>query len=144
MKTFKLPVRFEAIPYIKSSNGFRFLVVKRVPEDGGFWQPITGTLESDESLSDCIYREMEEEISIKEDEILNLSNMFFSFTWQKGETLIYEYVFGVELKNERAIELSGEHDDYKWCNFDEAMDLLEKDNNKAAYKVFKERFISKK
>lgn len=142
MNYFKLPIRFEAIPYVKSKNKFRFLLIKRVLEDGGFWQPVTGTLESNESLIDCIYREMREEISVNKNEVLNLSDTFFSFTWQKNDTLIYEYVFGVELKDERVIILSDEHEDYRWCSFDEAMTLLEKDNNKAAYRVFKEKFIS--
>ena len=138
MKTFKLPIRFEAIPFVRDGDNYRFLIVKRVPDDGGFWQPITGTLESNESLSDCIYRELKEEISIGKEEVLNLSDMFFSFTWNKGEVLISEYVFGAELKNEHEITLSDEHEDYMWCDFNEAVNMLEKDNNKMAYKIFKE------
>lgn len=143
MKSFKLPIRFEAIPYVRNGNNFRFLIVKRVPDDGGFWQPITGTLESNESLDDCIYRELKEEISIDRQEVLTLSDMFFSFTWQKKEVLISEYVFGVELKGEHEVILSDEHEDQRWCDFEEAIDMLEKDNNKMAYKIFNKKFISK-
>jgi lipoyl(octanoyl) transferase len=141
MKNFKLPIRFEAIPFVKRENSFRFLLVKRVPDDGGFWQPITGTLESQESLMGCLFRELEEEVSITKAEVKNLTDMFFTFTWEKGDTKITEYVFGVELSDERPVILSDEHEDQRWCSYAEAIALLEKDNNKNAYREFRGRFM---
>ncbi len=138
---FKLPIRFEAIPFVKKGSSFRFLLVKRVPVDGGFWQPITGTLESHESLKECLYRELKEEISITKKDVNNLTDVFFTFTWSKGETVITEYVFGVELMNEREIALSDEHEDQRWCSFEEAIELLEKDNNKNAYREFQKKYM---
>jgi dihydroneopterin triphosphate diphosphatase len=141
MQNIKLPIRFEAIPFVKKGSTFKFLLVKRVPRDGGFWQPITGTLEANESLFECLYREMEEEVLIVNTEIKNVTDMFYTFTWQKGNTVITEYVFGVELLTERKVKLSDEHEDQKWCSFDQAIKLLEKENNKNAFKEFKKKFM---
>jgi len=120
---------------------FSFLLVKRVPDDGGFWQPITGTLESNESLAECMRRELAEEVGVHEEDIKQVSDMFYSFTWLKGETTIAEYVFGVELATKKEALLSEEHDEYRWCSYDEALELLSKDNNKKAYEEFKKKFL---
>ncbi|MEI6790594.1 MAG: NUDIX pyrophosphatase [Myxococcaceae bacterium] len=141
MDIFKLPIRFEAIPFYKEGDVFSFLLVKRVPDDGGFWQPITGTLESNESLAECMRRELAEEVGVHEEDIKQVSDMFYSFTWLKGETTIAEYVFGVELATKKEALLSEEHDEYRWCSYDEALELLSKDNNKKAYEEFKKKFL---
>lgn len=141
MNSFQLPVKFEGIPYCKKDDSFKFLLVKRIPEDGGFWQPITGTLESNESLIDCIYREFEEEINIGRDKIVGITEMFYQFIWDKKDVRISEYVFGVELSDVFDINLGDEHDDYKWCSFEEVLGFLEKENNKKAYAEFKKIFL---
>lgn len=142
MQYFDLPIKFEAIPFVKTNNGIRFLLVRRTPEDGGFWQPITGTLQSNESLIDCLYREVQEEINVGRSEIKEVSNMFYSFVWMKGPITITEFVYGVELDEERNITLGAEHDAYRWCSFDEALSLLEKENNKKALLEFKDHLLS--
>lgn len=143
-KVFELPIKVEAIPYVKKGDGYKFLIIKRVSEDGGFWQPVTGTVESSESLVDCVYREIAEEIGVQKEKALGISDMFYAFSWKKGDRLIYEYVYGVELKREIKVNLSFEHDDYRWCGFDEAIEALEKDNNKKAYQEFKKIFLDNK
>lgn len=143
MNIFKLPIKFEGILFCKKDGEFKFLLVKRIPEDGGFWQPITGTLESNESLTECIYREIEEEININKNQITSITDMFYQFTWMKNkDTQISEYVFGVELPDTIDIKLGNEHDDYRWCSYDEAQEILEKDNNKKAFMEFKSRFMA--
>lgn len=141
MDIFKLPIRFEAIPFYKEGNSFSFLLVKRVPDDGGFWQPVTGTLESNESLTECMHRELVEEVGVHKEDIKQVSDMFYSFTWLKGETTITEYVFGVELTTKKEALLSEEHDEYRWCSYGEVLELLSKDNNKKAYEEFKKKFL---
>lgn len=41
-----------------------YLLLKRNPSNGGFWQPVTGYVEPGESLSDAARREVEEETGI--------------------------------------------------------------------------------
>jgi len=140
MNNFKLPIKFEAILYSKKNNLFKFLLIKRIPKDGGFWQPVTGTLESNESFFDCMYREIEEEINIKKDQIISVTEMIYEFTWLKNKNInITEYVFGVEIPSNLKIILSDEHNDYKWCSYYESLELMEKENNKKAFAAFKDK-----
>lgn len=139
MKTFQLPIRFEAILYTKSENSIKYLIIKRVPDDGGFWQPITGTHESNESLQDCMIREIGEEVGYESSLIKEFTDKIYEFTWMKKEKLIYEYVFGVELKEQKDPTLSpAEHDDFKWVSYDEAMSILKMEDNKKALTILNE------
>lgn len=52
--------------------------------------------------------------------------------------MITEYVFAVELDKNSKIILSEEHDDYKWCGFEDAYKTLEKENNKNTLKILNE------
>ncbi len=132
MKTFPLPIRVEVIVSRVRDDDRQYLLVKRVPEDGGFWQPITGTLESNDTILDCIYREVGEEVGIEKDRVLSVMDAFFEFTWVKAGTTITEYVFGMEVPADVEVTLSDEHDAFQWCTYDEALALLEKENNKNA------------
>lgn len=136
MKKFDLPIKVEVLIYKKNEDGpGQFLAVKRSLEDGGFWQPITGTLESSESLGSCILREMYEETSIGSGQVVSISDCLHSFSWdKKGTGKIYEYVFVVEVKNDSIITLSKEHTEYKWCSKEEAIERFPMEENKIALK----------
>lgn len=56
--------------------------------------------------------------------------------------MITEYVFSVELDRNINITLSEEHDDYKWCDFNEAYQWLGKDNNKNTLKMINEKLTN--
>jgi dATP pyrophosphohydrolase len=144
MRNTDLPIRIEAIvfSYDKENKEVRYLVIKRSEEDGGFWQPVTGTMEEGEYKTDCLMREIWEETSIDLDETKNfiIPNVYH-FEWKKnypdGTWTITEYVFGVFVSEEnmkRSLTLSHEHTDYKWVNFIDALELFSMDNNKEALK----------
>ena len=48
----RLPIQVQCIIFRKTNNSFEFLLLKRVPSKGGFWQSLTGGLEDGESLED--------------------------------------------------------------------------------------------
>lgn len=148
MRNKDLPIRIEAIvfSYDKEEKEVKFLAIKRSEEDGGFWQPVTGTLEEGEYRTDCLMREIEEETSIKLKEVSKLIIQdVHSFEWKKNypdrTQNITEYVYGVFVGEEnlkRTLTLSDEHTDYKWVNFNAALELFSKDNNKEALKKLNE------
>lgn len=133
MKNFDLPIKVEAIVYYIDENVKYFLAVKRSPEDGGFWQPVTGTLESSDSLEGCLLREIEEEIGLEKEHVISISDCIHHFIWIKktiGE--INEYVFAVEVKKTANIKLSSEHVEFKWGGKNEIKDIYEMPENKIA------------
>lgn len=128
MENFDLPVKFELFMYTLIDTFPYFLILKRSLADGGFWQPITGTLEAFESFPDCVVREVREETGINLDRS-SLSSLIHEFTWNNGSKLIYEYAYYAKLDNIPTVTLSLEHTDFKWIPYQEVRKMLEKESN---------------
>lgn len=137
-----LPIKVEGIVFSKVNGDYEFLIIKRVPEDGGFWQPLTESLEEGETVEECMIRGVKEELGL--DKITGVTERLWSFPWEnkKGEPNI-DLVYGVEISRDAEVKINPkEHSEYKWCSFDEAMELLGKDNNKKAFEHFKEKIMT--
>jgi dihydroneopterin triphosphate diphosphatase len=126
-----------------------FLLLKRIPEKGGFWQPVCGGLEpEDASLIDGAYRELEEETTVTRSDVLAVFENVHTFVMDKhyltGEPIdpVTEYVFAFEVDPEVTISIDSniypEHDEFRWVSFDEAMKLLKWENNKEAFRKLKD------
>jgi len=131
----ELPIKIQTILYRIEDNIPLILVVKRSPQDGNFWQTITGTLEIDESIFVSRNRELEEEIGITdaifdEDEVNR-------FSWKKEDWTVVEIVYSA-VTNTKEIRLSPEHTEYRWLTIDDAIDLVEKVQTKECLIKFKE------
>ena len=133
-----------SIVFRKNKESYEFLLLKRVEEQGGFWQYVIGKLENeDESLLDGCFREIKEEVSIDKSDILNVIEDVHCFEMDKhyltGEPIdiIKEYVFGfeVDLKVKPTLDnaLELEHKEIKWVNYETALKLLRWQNNKDAF-----------
>lgn len=114
-----------------------------------FWQGLSGGVEDDESLIETVKREVYEETGIKVNDIYQLSSIssipvvavMGEFFWGKDIYVVSEYSFGVSLKNSD-IQLSNEHQEYKWALFDEAYKKLKFDSNKIALWELNQRLLS--
>lgn len=129
----ELPIKVEGIIFRKNNEKIEYLLLKRTPSDGGFWQPMTGTPYFDESLKDCLLRELQEETGIRE--VNKITDEIYRFSWLKKDYVVVELVYGVEVKNDVKIIVSHEHTDYKWCQYDDAIAMFEKENNVIALKL---------
>ena len=139
-----IPIKVEGILFAKSGPVYKFLIIKRVPEDGGFWQPLTESLEDGESIEECLKRGVKEELGL--DGVKSVTERLWSFPWEnKRNEPNIDLVYGVEISENDEVKINPEeHSEYKWCTFDEAMGLLGKENNKKAFEYFKEKVISPK
>lgn len=137
-----LPIKVEGIMFAIKDREYSFLILKRTPEDGDFWQPLTGTVEDGEKIHDCILRELKEETGIENP--IKVTDKIWSFDWKnKRDETIIEFVYGIELSLDTPVNINpSEHSEYKWCSFDEAMNILGRDNNKRAFQEFKEKIIN--
>lgn len=137
----ELPIKVQGVMYSKNNDKIEYLIIKRSEKDGGFWQGVTGTLEEGEKLKECLIREIKEELGIVN--INNISEIEETIQWaKKTGFMITEYVFSVELDRNINITLSEEHDDYKWCDFNETYQWLGKDNNKNTLKMINEKLTN--
>ncbi|UCC34079.1 MAG: NUDIX domain-containing protein, partial [Candidatus Bathyarchaeota archaeon] len=54
----RLPIQIQAILFKRSGGEIQYLLLKRCPERGGFWQPVTGGLEEGENRLEALKREI--------------------------------------------------------------------------------------
>ena len=131
----ELPIKVQGVIYAEENKQREYLLIKRCEKDGDFWQGVTGTVEEGELLVECLTREIEEELGIKREDGVEISQILQTLQWKKQNGfVITEYVYAVKINRRQEIQLSDEHVEYKWCDFDEAYDTLEKENNKNTLK----------
>jgi ADP-ribose pyrophosphatase YjhB (NUDIX family) len=136
-----LPIKVEGIIFAKEDAFHKFLLIKRVPEEGGFWQPLTESLREKETVEECLLRGLREELGIKE--VVNITDRIWQFGWDKNGETNLDLVYGVEILSDTKIILSKEHSRYRWCSFNIAVSLLKYDTNKEALKRFRTNFMKK-
>jgi len=125
MKTGK---QVEVFCFRQRKNGVQYLLLKRVLERGGFWQPITGGNEERETLTETVIREILEETGIENPE--RIIETSFSFTFTDHGHNHEEFVYGVKVDPDTKVTLSDEHNEYKWVDQVVAQKLLVWDGNK--------------
>jgi dATP pyrophosphohydrolase len=134
----RLPIQIQAILYRKTNTKTQYLLLRRISDAGGFWQPVTGGIEEGETKIQALKREIQEETGINNPTKI-INNVYCCEFWDyyKREAchrLIKEHVFGVEISSNEKITISHEHTEYKWCTFKEALELLKWKENKEALK----------
>lgn len=111
----------------RTGRAVEFLLLKRVQELRGFWQPVTGTVEEGETTRQSAHREVLEETGLED--LKHVVGPVYSFTFVKNRVEFHEEVFGMEVGNV-PITLSNEHSEYQWVNLKEALELLHYVQNK--------------
>lgn len=138
-------IQLECIIYRKVEKNYEFLLLKRIPSKGGFWQPCTGGLESDDAgLLQGAYREIKEETGISPDQIINVIEDVHYFVMDKhyltGEPIpkIEEHCFGFEVGLRVEVSINNniyvEHEEFRWVGIEDALKMLKWENNKDAFK----------
>lgn len=147
-------IQLECIIFRRINNSFEFLLLKRIPKKGGFWQPPCGGLEQgDKSKLEAAYREIYEETRIKKNQIIQVLENVHHFVINKHYLTqepidpIEEFVFAFEVPNSTKININNidtEHNEYRWVSYNDAIGLLKWENNKNAFKKLYNILISKK
>jgi 8-oxo-dGTP pyrophosphatase MutT (NUDIX family) len=126
----RLPIQVEAMLFRRNGNVIEYLLLKRLPERNGFWQPVTGGVEEGETRDEALQREIMEETGVRNIVAVIEGLYYFEFS---DPNLNQEYVYGVEISPwEKVVLDPKEHSDYRWCSFKEALQLLHWKENKEA------------
>ena len=126
----RLPIQVEAIIFRRNSSIIEYLLLKRLPERNEFWQPVTGGMEEGETRDEALRREVMEETGVRNMVAVIEGLYYFEFS---DPNLNQEYVCGVEVPSSEEIVLDPkEHSEYRWCSFQEALQLLHWKENKEA------------
>jgi 8-oxo-dGTP pyrophosphatase MutT (NUDIX family) len=126
------PIQVLVYPVRRTAAGnWEYLLMRRIPSRGGFWQGVTGGVERDEDVTEAATRELIEETALvpSDLQIIDYSYSFpvehrFQHLYHSGTETIMEHVFMARITAEQEPKLSEEHDQYRWCTFNEALCLL--------------------
>ncbi len=136
----RIPIQVLIYPVRKTNEDLEYLMLKRVKDRGGFWQGVTGAPENDETLSEAAKRELFEETCFRSVTLIQTDVSYiipmedrWKDIYPKDTTEIPEYLFIAMIHQpDPPITDPIEHDDWKWCSYQEAMNLLSLEDNKRA------------
>lgn len=125
--------------------GVEALVLFRHPHRGGFWQPVTGTVEQGESPLQTARRELIEETGIAGLEPVDLRYKH-AFAFESRTRLVprifEETAFAARVEGNPTINLDArEHAEHKWVPVDEAIALVPHLGLKKGLRLAKERLF---
>ena len=117
--------------FVVVRRGEEYLVVHRSPTGGGYWHGIAGGLEDGESYADAAARELYEETGFAAQPVEVAEPFVYSIADEPEYRLRFPGVetitvgcFLVDVPHGWEPALNDEHDGYRWCSRDEAVELL--------------------
>ncbi len=119
-----------------------YLMLKR-PSDkhyGHLWQGVAGHIEEGESAVEATVRELKEETGFEPTRMFTVDYVS-SFYQSHNDQMHLVPVFGIEVSSAE-VELSDEHEFFRWCSIETALDLLSWRQQKEALKVLHEMVIT--
>ena len=117
--------------FVVVRRGDEYLVVHRTPRAGAYWHGIAGGVEDGETPAEAAARELFEETGLAAAPVDLASRFAYSLAEEPeyrarfpGVEEIVVHTFLVEVPVGWEPALNEEHDDYRWCSRDVAVDLL--------------------
>jgi 8-oxo-dGTP pyrophosphatase MutT (NUDIX family) len=97
----------------------------------GHWDFVKGKMEKGESIHETAIRETKEETGITDVTFLNNFEEWIEYNFQyQGELVHKKVVFFLAETNTKDVEISHEHLDYTWVDYNTAMEKTTFDNAK--------------
>ena len=104
----------------RGAAGPEVLLLRRIPERGGFWQPVTGRRMPGESAEEAARRELEEETGAR----LPVRSLSYRHSFAFGDAVppvhVEEEAFAAEWPERLEVRSGPEHEAVEWVGPDEA------------------------
>ena len=112
-----------------------FLILKTHAHRGGFWQPVTGGVDPDETLPKAALREAREETGLSFTAEPLPIPFCFEFV-SRGEKCI-EHGFSLQVAENSPVQLDArEHLEFRWVAAEAALQLIQHPSNQEMLKIF--------
>ena len=139
-----MPRRPESVQVflVSEAEGKRvYLLLQRVATPQlalpGFWQGVTGALESGESFEEAAVREVHEETNVLIEQVFRTGFIHYfpirpewRSSYGQRPVQVEERVFYAFVPSGTLLLLSSEHQAFKWCSAEEAVALLDFGQNR--------------
>ena len=118
---------YEVFVFVRREG--EYLVLHRSERQGAYWHGVAGGLEAGETYPDAAVRELREETGLETRVVaLDRRCVYRLETWEPryepvGGEISVEF-FLAEAPAGWEPQLDFEHDDYRWCSAEDALDLL--------------------
>jgi lipoyl(octanoyl) transferase len=135
------PIAQECVEgYVFSGEPPRFLILRRPPDRGRIWVPVSGKVDpADPSLEAALRRELAEETGFHE--FVSITDLAWHVRFEGPDGRPWRlHAYGVELSKLAAPRLSAEHEAFEWVDGDEAERRLHYEDNRAAVRLVRRRF----
>jgi lipoyl(octanoyl) transferase len=121
---------YEILVFVR--RGEKYLILHRSERQGSYWHSVAGALEEGETWAEAAARELEEEVGLVSRPVevgLPYAYALDEFPEYRrrlppGTREIVVHNFLAEAPERWEPTLDWEHDDYRWCSPDEAVELL--------------------
>ena len=115
------------IVIFRKENSKNLFLLLRYPS--GHWDFVKGKMEKDESTRETAVRETKEETGIKDVSFLENFEEWIDYNFQyQGELVQKKVVFFLAETKTKEVEISHEHLDYIWMDYNTAMEKTTFDN----------------
>jgi dATP pyrophosphohydrolase len=137
----KRPLKVQVVVWHSSPAGPRVLLFQVTERRGGFWQPVTGSVDEGEEVAAAAAREAAEEtgwMDLPPPVALGFVHRYpvperRRARYAPGVTEIEEHAFAIQVDAGRAPTLDPhEHQEFRWCSPDEALALCPFEPNREA------------
>lgn len=138
-----IPIRsivVSAVLLSEFDGQFKILLMKRVK--GRFWSHIAGKIESGETASQAIVREICEETGIQVQQLYS-ADYLEQFYEASANVIELIPVFAVYCDKQQAVVLNDEHTEYGWFSLDEAVEKAEFGGQRLLYQYLWENFVNR-
>lgn len=115
--------------YVFNKVDRELLILKRIPERSGYWQPVCGGIEENESLVEAGLRELTEETGLikNKDDVKALPFLFNYKEIRKRDNLemdMTDRCMIIPVNKCENIRISDEHEEYKWIEISKVKEFV--------------------
>lgn len=142
----RIPIRANGVVvYVlrRRRDDVQFLLLLRTADRGGFWQSVSGGLESGETAWQTALREVHEETGLMVNELF-ATDRVECFYQHRKDRIYMAPAFVAFVPDKQEVKLSHEHSEFRWATLKEALELLPFEQQRSIMEYIEREFLKRR